>query len=167
MAELAQRLADENAMPPPSFPEPKFSTAHVESEVGVGYLILSRSSGRRFFCPENSPYVETQFSGSVSRCFEAWIDGQTWTDGGVRTDEIEDEEPSFVDIGGQSYRFYLSRPLALKTCHIEELKLEAQWQQRELGELTGEASAFCHGLGVVECAQNAIARSIRSLEPVQ
>lgn len=138
MAEVGRCHPQEKALPPPRFPEPKFSKAHVENEVGVGYFIVSRASGRRFFCPESSPYVETQFSGSVRRCYEVWVEGQGWPDGNVQTEEIDEEEASFVDFGGQTFRFYESRPLALKTCRIDELKLEAQWQQRELGELAGE-----------------------------
>lgn len=140
MAELGRPNIEEDALPPPCFPQPKFSTAHVEREVGIGHLLHSRSSGRRFFRPESSPCVQTQFSGSVSRCYEVWTDGQGWRDENIRSDDGDEEEPRIVQFGDRSFRFYLSRPLALKTCRIEELKLEAQWQQRKLGELTGEAS---------------------------
>lgn len=117
-----------------------------------GYLLLSRTSGRQFFCPEGSACVQTQFSGSVSRCFEAWACEEDY--GSVESDvEVEGERAttavedglSIVSFDGRAFRYFSTRPLALKTCRIEVLKLEAQWQQRELGELTGEVSVLCVG----------------------
>lgn len=129
-------------MPPPRFPESKFSTARVEREDGVGCLLVSRTSGRRFFCPDGSPSLQTQF-GAVCKIFEAWGTDITQEEEDSLPDEHEDrnvEGSSIVIFDGRVFRYYPARPMALKTSHIDMLKLEANYQQRELGELTGEVS---------------------------
>ncbi|CAN0050770.1 unnamed protein product, partial [Laminaria digitata] len=149
---------------PPRFPQPQFSGAHVCREAGVGYLVVSHVSGRQFFVGESSPFVQTQFSGSVSKCYEveplvgskasgsapknnsssstsSGSSSRSSTggraDGGEDSDK-EREEQRVVMFEGRLLRYHPSRPMALKTCRISALKLEAQWQQRELGELSGE-----------------------------
>lgn len=144
--------------PPLRFPQPQFSGAHVCREAGVGYLVVSHVSGRQFFVGESSPFVQTQFSGSVSKCYEVELVGSKTSGsagensnssssrscsstGGANIGEDsddEDEEQRVVMFEGRLLRYHPSRPMALKTCRISALKLEAQWQQRELGELSGE-----------------------------
>lgn len=127
----------------------------------MGYLVVSHVSGRQFFVGESSPFVQTQFSGSVSKCYEveplvgskasgsasknsSSISGGSSSrsspggaDGSEDSDE-EEEEQRVVMFEGRLLRYHPSRPMALKTCRISALKLEAQWQQSELGELSGE-----------------------------
>lgn len=129
----------------------------------MGYLVVSHVSGRQFFVGESSPFVQTQFSGSVSKCYEveplvgskasgsasknsSSISGGSSSrsspggaDGSEDSDE-EEEEQRVVMFEGRLLRYHPSRPMALKTCRISALKLEAQWQQSELGELSGEVS---------------------------
>lgn len=128
-------------MHPPRFPESKFSKARVEREDGVGCLLISRTSSRRFFCPDGSPALETQF-GAVCKIFEAWgTDAQEEEDS--LPEDHEDgnvEGSSIVIFDGRAFRYYPARPMALKTSRIDMLKLEASYQQRELGALTGEVS---------------------------
>lgn len=57
------------------------------------------------------------------------------------SEDMQDVEgSSVVFFNGRAFRYYLARPMALKTSRIDMLKLEACYQQRELGELTGEVS---------------------------
>ena len=162
---LFRMPSSRSPQPPPRFPQPQFSGAHVCREAGVGYLVVSHVSGRQFFVGESSPFVQTQFSGSVSKCYEVepLVDSKASgsasknssssrsgsgsrnssrsspgdADGGEDSDE-EEEEQRVVMFEGRLLRYHPSRPMALKTCRISALKLEAQWQQRELGELSGE-----------------------------
>lgn len=114
----------------PVFPQAVYSRAEVSNEPGTGYLLASQASSRQFFCPADDSHVQqTQFSGSVSRVYE--IESQ---------DAREDEDLEEVLFGGKLLRYCLSRPLALKTCRIAVLKLEAQWQRCAMGELVGEVS---------------------------
>lgn len=136
-----ERINRESSLPPPPFPDPKFSEAFVEHEEGVGSLLFSRFSTRRFFCPESSPCVQTQFAGSVRRCFEAWVHGRDFAERDEEdAEQEEEEESSIVCLNGRAFQYFPARPMALKTCRIEVLRLEACYQQRELGELTGEVS---------------------------
>lgn len=143
---------EENALPPPRFPEPRFSSAHVIREPGVGYLLVSHLSGRQFFCAEGTPCVQTQFSGSVSRCYEARslvaIKDRGLQEDGVgyarreeeeaQEDEEEEGVSNLVAFAGQTFRYWPSRVMALKTCCIASLKLEGVYQGCEIGELSGE-----------------------------
>ena len=162
----------------------------------MGYLVVSHVSGRQFFVDESSPFVQTQFSGSVSKCYEveslvgskalgsalknnSSSSGSSSSsrrspggaDGGEDSDE-EDEEQCVVMFEGRLLRYHRSRPMALKTCRISALKLEAQWQRRELGELSGEVSYKMKGWDKSEsehprcvvlrrCSCKTIARALR------
>ena len=120
-------------MDPPPFPEPQFSRAHV-CVAEFGYMLVSQASRRRFFCPHNGHCVPTQFGGSVSKCYEMTsVDLASSTQGGEG-----EEEHALVTFEGNLYRYCPSRPMGLKTCRIDVLKLEAHWQDAELGELSGE-----------------------------
>lgn len=120
-------------MDPPRFPAPQLSRAHVSHEAGVGYLLVSESSGRRFFCPENSSGVPTQFNGSVVRCYELNSDLAEEED-----EDDEEYEQEIVSLEGRLYRYIKQSPMCLKTCGIEVLRMEAAYQNRELGRLQGE-----------------------------
>lgn len=126
-------------MDPPRFPEPQFSRAYVSVEAGVGYMLVSQASRRRFFCPESGHCVPTQFGGSVSKCFELTRADQDPASRSAAEDE-EGEEQAFVSFEGELFRYFPSHPMGLKTCRIPVLKLEAQWQDAALGELCGEVS---------------------------
>ena len=118
------------AQPSPVFPRPVYAAAEITSEPGVGFILVSQSSFRQFFCPEGSHCVATQFSGSVTKTYEV-----------VEHDDPEDpHELCSVIFGGRLLHYDASRPLALKTSRISVLQLEAQWQRCALGELTGEVS---------------------------
>ncbi|CAM9094507.1 unnamed protein product [Scytosiphon promiscuus] len=111
----------------PVFPQAIFSRAQVENESGTGSLLASQSTLRQFFCPaEDSHVQQTQFSGSVSKVYE------------IEDPDCQDEDLDEVLFGGRLLRYSPSRPLALKTCRIAVLKLEAQWQRCAMGELVGE-----------------------------
>ncbi|CAM9170377.1 unnamed protein product [Hapterophycus canaliculatus] len=113
----------------PVFPQAVYSRAEVSTEPGTGYVLASQASSRQFFCPaEDSHVQQTQFSGSVSRVYEI-----------ESLDSFQEEEDlEEVLFGGKLLRYCPSRPLALKTCRIAVLKLEAQWQRSAMGELVGE-----------------------------
>eukprot|EP00903_Cladosiphon_okamuranus_P006973 g6786.t1 len=116
------------AKPSPVFPRPVYATAEVTNEPGVGFLLVSQTSLRQFFCPEDSHCVATQFSGSVTKTYEVV----------EHEDDQDQHELCSVVFRGRLLHFNLSRPLALKTSRIAVLQLEAQWQRCALGELTGE-----------------------------
>lgn len=156
-------VSSRTPLPPPRFPRPQFSDAHVCREEGVGYLLVSHASGRQFFCPERSQCVQTQFSGSVSKCYEVepLVGSKASAAAKNRAQQDQDgeeeydgqgEEQRVVMFEGKLLRYHPSRPMALKTCRIAILKLEAQWQQCELGELSGEVCTIrmvalpAHGL---------------------
>lgn len=122
--------------PSPVFPKPVYARAEVTSIPGVGKLLASHSSSRKFFCPaEDSHCAQTQFSGSVSKTYETIEDYEQEADD---DDDDTREELCSVIFAGELLQYYPSRPLALKTSRIAVLKLEAQWQRCALGELTGE-----------------------------
>lgn len=129
-------------MDPPRFPEPQFSRSYVCVEAGVGYMLVSQASRRRFFCPESGHCVPTQFGGSVSKCFELTSANQDLASRGAAEDE--EEEQAFVSFEGELFRYCPSHPMGLKTCRIPVLKLEAQWQDAALGELCGEVRIRQH-----------------------
>lgn len=111
----------------PVFPQAVYSRAEVSNDPGTGYLLASQASERQFFCPaEDSHVQQTQFSGSVSRVYE------------IESPDSRDEDLNEVLFAGKLLRYCPSRPLALKTCRIAVLKLEAQWQRCAMGELVGE-----------------------------
>lgn len=117
------------AQPSPVFPRPVYARAEVTDEPGVGFLLVSQTSFRQFFCPEDSHCVATQFSGSVTKTYEV-----------IEHDAEDQHELCSVIFGGKLLHYNPSRPLALKTSRIAVLQLEAQWQRCALGELTGEVS---------------------------
>lgn len=127
------RHRGEVAQPPPSVPRPVYAGAEIIDEPGVGFLLVSQVTSRRFFCPEDGQLFPTHFDGSVRKAFECFLHG----------DELEEDEEglmsSFV-FHGKLWKYRPSRPLALKTSRIAALKLEAQWQRCALGELVGEVS---------------------------
>lgn len=125
-------MRDRCAKPSPVFPRPVYATAEVTNDPGVGFLLVSQTSFREFFCPEDSHCVATQFSGNVTKVFEV-----VEHDDGEDADDQRDELCSVI-FGGRLLHYNLSRPLALKTSRIAVLQLEAQWQRCALGELTGE-----------------------------
>lgn len=123
-------MRDNGAQPSPVFPRPVYARAEVTNEPGMGFLLVSQTSFRQFFCPEDSHCVATQFSGSVTKTYEV-----------VEHDEVvehQHDELRSVIFGGKLLYYNPSRPLALKTSRIAVLQLEAQWQRCALGELTGE-----------------------------
>lgn len=123
--------------PSPVFPKPVYANATVTSIPGVGRLLVSHASSRRFFCPaEDSHCAQTQFSGSVSKTYETVEEGDYEQD--ADDDDGREEQLCSVIFAGELLQYYPSRPLALKTSRIAVLKLEAQWQRCSLGELTGE-----------------------------
>lgn len=128
--------------PSPVFPKPVYANATVTSIPGVGRLLVSHASSRRFFCPaEDSHCAQTQFSGSVSKTYETVEEGDYVQD--VEEDDDDDDDESREEVcsvifAGELLQYYPSRPLALKTSRIAVLKLEAQWQRCSLGELIGE-----------------------------
>lgn len=129
-------MRDVAPQPSPVFPKPVYARAEVTSIAGVGKLLASHASSRKFFCPaEDSHCAQTQFSGSVSKTYETIEDCEQ---DGYDDDDDSGEELCSVAFAGELLRYYPSRPLALKTSRIAVLKLEAQWQRCSLGELTGE-----------------------------
>lgn len=128
------------AQPSPVFPKPVYARAEVTSIPGVGKLLVSQASSRKFFCPaEDSHCAQTQFSGSVSKTYETIEESASYEQDADDDDDFgSGEELCSVMFAGKLLQYYPSRPLALKTSRIAVLKLEAQWQRCSLGELTGE-----------------------------